>query len=221
LRITRRGRRSQLSHTAANAGWHLSMAEQSQQFLSLLEAARGGDAASLAELVRLYEPQLRVVARARLGPALRPYLDSVDLVQSVHRSLLVGLRQDKFDISTPQNLIGLALTLVRRKVARHWRRLQRQQRIETGTEPNQLAERLQTLSNSGDDPARAAEFNDALRHVCMLLDATERRVIALRLQGFSIAEVARSMEIEPHLLRVRLGRLRQRLHSLGVLNDWL
>lgn len=197
------------------------MAEQPQRFLSLLEAARQGDSEALADLVRLYEPQLRLVARARLGPALRPYLDSLDLVQSVHRSLMLGLRQDKFDITTPQHLIGLALTLVRRKVARHWRRLQRQQRIGASTDPNDLAERISGLSNPNDDPVRTAEFNDGLRHVCTVLDATERRVISLRLQGFSIAEVARSMEIEPHLLRVRLSRLRERLHDTGILNEWL
>ena len=47
-----------------------------------------------------------------LGPALRPYLDSLDLVQSVHRSLLLGLRQEKYDISSPDQIIALAVTLV-------------------------------------------------------------------------------------------------------------
>ena len=42
----------------------------------------------MEELVAAYEPEVRLVARVRLGTALRPYLDSVDLVQSVHRSVL-------------------------------------------------------------------------------------------------------------------------------------
>ena len=60
----------------------------------------------LAALVQSYESKVRLVARVLLGPALRPYLDSVDLVQSVHRSLMLGLRQDKFDISSPEKLMA-------------------------------------------------------------------------------------------------------------------
>src|SRR5207302_3303979 len=108
------------------------MPDPGGDFASVLARARGGDRAALGQLAREYEPKLRLVARVLLGPALRPYLDSVDLVQSVHRSLLLGLRDQKFDISSPENLLGLALTMVRRKVARHWRHLQRQRRLETG-----------------------------------------------------------------------------------------
>ena len=63
----------------------------------------------------------RIVAHFLLSRDLRPYLDSLDLVQSVHKSLLLGLRSDKFDISNPEKLVALALTMVRRKAARHWR----------------------------------------------------------------------------------------------------
>jgi DNA-directed RNA polymerase specialized sigma24 family protein len=108
------------------------MTSDSPSFAALFSRARQRDPAALSELCRQYEPRLRVVARVLLGPALRPALDSMDLVQSVHRSLLIGIREEKFDISTPEKLIGLALTLLRRKVARLWRRLQRQQRLASG-----------------------------------------------------------------------------------------
>src|SRR5258708_3834180 len=97
------------------------MPDATGEFTALLARARGGEQEALLQLVRQYESKVRLVARVLLGPALRPYLDSVNLVQSVHRSLLLGLRQDKFDVSTPENLLALALTLVRRKVARQWR----------------------------------------------------------------------------------------------------
>ena len=84
-----------------------------------------------------------------------------------------------------------------------------------------LVQKLGSLSHCSDDPAEAAEFHDQLRHVCATLDATERRVIEMRLEGYSIAEVARSMGIEPHLLRVRMSRLRARLLETGVLTEWL
>jgi RNA polymerase sigma-70 factor (ECF subfamily) len=196
------------------------MEDQLANFPALLQAARAGDQNSLAELTRLYEPQLRVLARSRLGPALRPYLDSVDLVQSVHRSLMVGLKDNKFDISTPNNLVALAMTLVQRKIARQWRHLQRQRRLESGSSDD-LLPNLSLLCAASDDPARAAEFNDQLRRVYNAFDANERRVLQLRLDGYTIAEVARLIGMDPHLLRVRLGRLRQLLRETGVLSEWL
>src|ERR1051326_9256484 len=115
------------------------MPETANDFAALLARARGGDRAALEQLTTEYEPKLRLVARVLLGPALRPYLDSVDLVQSVHRSLMLGLRDEKFTPEGPENLLALALTLVRGKVARHWRRLQRQQRLSgAGTGPPDL-----------------------------------------------------------------------------------
>ena len=59
----------------------------------LLSRVQQGDEAALAELLQAYEPRLRTTARVLLGPLLRPHLDTVDLVQSVHRVLLPGLRR--------------------------------------------------------------------------------------------------------------------------------
>src|SRR5262245_54674242 len=103
------------------------MSETSSEFVALLEKARQGDRDCLTELARKYEPEVRIVARVLLGPALRPYVDSLDLVQSVHRSLLLGLRDAKFQIVSPEQLVGLAVTMVRRKVARKWRQNRRQE----------------------------------------------------------------------------------------------
>ncbi len=97
------------------------MPESAEHFSQLLHRARENDAEALASICQHYEPKLRIVARVLLGPALRPHLDSMDLVQSVHRTLMLGLRDDKYDVSSPEKLLALALTIVRRKVARHWR----------------------------------------------------------------------------------------------------
>jgi RNA polymerase sigma-70 factor (ECF subfamily) len=194
------------------------MTEPADDFAALLGRARRGDRAALGELAQRYEPRLRIVARVLLGPALRPYLDSVDLVQSVHRSLMVGLRDDRFDLSTPDNLVALAMTMVRRKVARHWRRLRRQRRLDGGDD---LPSLLTSLSSPQPDPARAAQFADAVRHLCASLDESERRMLELRLQGYSTAEIAAEMGVSDAAVRVRLTRLRQRLRAAGVLDDWL
>ncbi len=198
------------------------MPDVPEEFAALLARARQNDPAALAALAQQYEPKVRLVARVLLGPALRPHLDSMDLVQSVHRSLMLGLHHGKFDLAGPDQLIALALTLVRRKVARQWRHHQRQQRLSRGAgETTDLARMLTALSTPAEDPARAAERNDQIEHLCRDLNPVERRLLELRMQGYSTAEIAQQLDLHPVALRVRMTRLRQRLQASAVLHDWL
>jgi RNA polymerase sigma-70 factor (ECF subfamily) len=198
------------------------MPEAAEEFADVLARARLGDREALTLLVQQYEPKVRLVARVLLGPALRPYLDSVDLVQSLHKSLLLGLRQGKFAISGPDGLLALALTLVRRKVARHWRHLQRQRRLGSGSaETGSLAEVLTSLSSPRDEPSQAAQFRDQVEHLCAHLNETERRLLEMRLEGYTTAEIALALGLSTVALHVRMTRLRQRLRASAVLDDWL
>jgi len=196
--------------------------DRHEDFAALLARARQGDRAALAQLSQQYEPKVRLVARVLLGPALRPHLDSVDLVQSVHKSLMLGLRQDKFDISNPEKLIALALTIVRRKVARHWRRIQRQERLRSkASDSGNLAQLLGSLHDTESDPARTAQLNDAVQHLCASLDTTEQRMMEMHLQGYTSHEIAGDVGLNPATLRVRMTRLRQRVRAEGIFRDWI
>ena len=190
------------------------MSSDPEQFASLVARARQGDASALAKLVELYEPEVRIVARVLLGRALRPYLDSVDLVQSVHGSLIRGLRDQKFDFSSPDNLLGLALTMVRRKAAQHWRRAQRQQRLESRTtDPEQSASVLTALYGRETDPARVAQANDQVRHLLNQLNEVDRRLVGMWLNGLGSEEIARELGMDAGAVRVRWTRLRKRLRE--------
>ncbi len=190
---------------------------ENQAFLDLLARAREGDEEAMSDLVRQYEAEVRIVARARLGAALRPYIDSVDLVQSVHRSLIIGLRNDRFELASPENLIALAVSIVRRKVARHWRRVRRQQRLSAQLDPTQeLSHVLVSLSQDNVDPAAIVTMKDQVESVLRTLDENDRQLIELRLEGFGTAEAARKLGLDPDVSRVRLNRLRKRLEASGV-----
>lgn len=198
------------------------MLEPADDFAALLDRARQGDEAALAEFVLRYEPELRIAVRVRLGPALRPYLDSMDVVNSVHHVLIDGIREDKFDIDTPGKLQALLVTLVRNKIARHWKKACRQQRLD-GSSANEggLEHLLVSLSDSADDPARCAAVRDAVARICRDLDEIDRRLLELRIQGYKTAEAAALMNMDAGLLRVRLQRLRQRLAGQGIDPDCL
>lgn len=185
-------------------------------FDDLLARARAGDNAALADLARRYEPQVRAVARARLGPALRPYVDSIDLVQSVHRSLMLGLRQDKFVFAGPEQLIALALTIVRRKAARQWQKARRQVRADSGDAEANLPALLLGLQDDAPDPGQAVAARDAVERLCAELNESDRELLELSALGYATAEIGRIKGQNADVLRVRLSRLRARLRLCGV-----
>ncbi len=195
-------------------------ARSGDDFALLVIRARRGDAAALTALIRQYEPELRIVARVRLGASLRPYLDSMDLVQSVHYSLLRGLRQNRFDIACADEMLALAVTLLQRKIARHWRRHRRQQRLDGQTPgAGPVQDWLAGRDDGRNDPARLAQLHDEIHHICRDLNVTDRRLIELRLQDLKTAEAARQLGEKPNSCRARLKRLRERLQHKGGLAD--
>lgn len=194
----------------------------STDFDLLLQAVRCGDEIAMQRLVSQYEPELRIVARNRLGKALRPHLDTIDLVQSVHRSLLIGLRGNRFDISSPEKLIGLAVTIVRRKAAKHWRHLKRQQRLsEHDDSRDDFVETMLSLRSPQNEALSELAAQEILAQWLTSLDPVEKQLITLRLDGHSTAEVAKTLDLDPDVLRVKLSRLRKRLRERGLMDELL
>jgi RNA polymerase sigma-70 factor (ECF subfamily) len=177
-----------------------------QDFAAVLELARQGDPEAMARLVEEYEPQIRRVAHSRLSSALRAAVDSADLVQSVHRSLLLCLRRNKFTFNGPQDLVALAVTMVKRKAARKWARLRREQ---------ELLE-LRALLLSRAQPQRAAEMASELQDLLATLDESDRRLLKLYLEGRSTVEAAGILGLDPDCLRVRRHRLFLKLRASGL-----
>jgi RNA polymerase sigma-70 factor (ECF subfamily) len=190
-------------------------------FSALVAEARRGDEDAVRELVRQYEPEIRRFARAHLGAPLRTWVGSMDVINSVYRSLFLGLRRARFDLAAPEQLVALAVTMVRRKIARHWRRWKRQQQA-LGRPHNldALAERLPAPPGE-DDPVGSAIVAEITRRLPEALSGTERKLVEGRLQGYSTAEIARDLGVNADVLRVQWGRLRQRLQAAGRLDDLL
>jgi RNA polymerase sigma factor (sigma-70 family) len=194
------------------------MYEQEHEFAALMEQVLLADNQALASLIALYEPDIRRAAQTMLGRALRPAIDPLDLVQSVHLQLILGLKHRKFAVRSPRELRSLAVTVLRNKFIQHWRRLRCQARHSTaiamaGAPPAEKnATAVATL-----DPAHTAEYNDLLDHLLGRLRDDERRLIIMRLHGFRTHEIAAELGIDPATLRVRFSRLRKRLKELTTL----
>lgn len=197
---------------------HNSDEQFQREFERLLAEAALGSEQAQQTLTERYAKQVRIVARVLLGPQLRQHFDSMDLLQSVHRSILVGLRMERYQFSSPEKLVALACSVLRRKVAKKWRHYRRQ--VSLGKSPQgdliSLTQLLSAVSNRETDPALIAQFDDQLAELCRRLSEPERLMLEMRLDGYSNQEVAERLGLHPVALRVRWSRLRKRLNSLGI-----
>lgn len=190
------------------------------EFQSLLARVRTGDALAIETLVERYQRAILRIVRARLGKPMRTLLDSMDIVQSVHRSLLIGLRQDKYRFQSPDQLIALAALMVQRKVARHWTRLKRglvQTQTTTGHSES-TGQSLEQVSAASDSPSLVLVGQELLGACLSKLDEFDQQLVRLKLAGQNNTETAQQLGREPAFIRMRWSRLRRTLRESGCLN---
>jgi hypothetical protein len=65
------------------------------------------------------------------------------------------------------------------------------------------------------------QLTDAVQHLCGSLDTTEQRIMEMHSQGYTTAEIAGEVGLNPTALRVRMTRLRQRVRAAGMFSDWI
>lgn len=198
------------------------MPTRPEEFDSLMKQVRLGDTHALARLVRCYENEVLQAARCMLGRTLRSYLDPHDLLQSVHRTLLVGLRDNHFEIPNREKLLALAVTLTRNKIVQHARHQQCQQRHQAALAETAVLDVTRTVATAPpSDPVRDAAYNDMLEKLRETLNETDRQLVELRLEGYTTSEIAHRLNINADVLRVRLSRLRRHLRENDLLGEWI
>jgi RNA polymerase sigma factor (sigma-70 family) len=135
---------------------------------------------------------------------------------------MIALWSNRYEFSSAEKLLALAKTILQRKVAHLAERMGRQQRpaADPGSSTAQPG-LLQSLPSAETDPAEAAEFHNALDHVCRQLNERERHILTLILQGHTRKEIAEGLGEDPHAFRVYWGRVMERLRDSGALNAWV
>jgi hypothetical protein len=89
-------------------------------FVELVRRVCRGDEAASAELVRRYEPAIRIAVRGRLNdPGLRRLFDSMDACQSILANFFVRATAGEFELDRPDQLIQLLATMAGNRVTDH------------------------------------------------------------------------------------------------------
>jgi RNA polymerase sigma-70 factor (ECF subfamily) len=177
-----------------------------EEFVVVLACARAGDNEAMDRLIKEYEPQVLRVVRKYMGPVLRSAFDSADLVQSVHKSMLIHLRRDKFKLNSPKDLIALTVDMVKKKAAKKWGRLNRGQEIL----------KLHATLLAKQNRERATELAEKVRDLLESLTEDDRAFLQLYLDGYSTQEIACKLGCNPGSVRVRLSRIRRKLRDADL-----
>src|SRR5262249_46331816 len=95
---------------------------QEADFHDLIRRVRAGDPAAGAELVRRYEPAIRLAVHVRLAHlGLRRLLDSTDICQSVLASFFLRAASGQYELETPGQLVKLLTAMARNKLLKQAR----------------------------------------------------------------------------------------------------
>jgi RNA polymerase sigma-70 factor (ECF subfamily) len=175
------------------------------EFTSLMNQARSGDAEAAQKLVELYEPEIRRAARMRLTDSkLRRIVDSIDICQSVFGKFFETAQSPKgIDLKKPEQLLGLLVTMTRNRVVDEHRH-QTAQKRNAGEGVVEAAAGL--LVSDSDGPKTAAEMKEMIAKVRASLSEEELQIADLRGSGLTWDEVAAQIGGSADSHRKRLER---------------
>jgi len=179
--------------------------EEDRRFGDLLKRVRARDEAAAAELVRLYEPEVRRIARVRLGTAgLRQLLDSTDICQSVLANFFVRAAAGQFDLDNPRQLLKLLATMACNKVRDQARRRNAARRGDGRAAAG--GEALAAVADPRAGPVRQLAAREMVEAVLGRMTPEERFLAEQRALGRDWAELARELGVGAEALRKRLAR---------------
>ena len=174
-------------------------------FVDLVRKVRAGDDVASAELVRRYEPAIRIAVRGRLtDPRLRRLFDSMDICQSVFAIFFVRATAGEYELDRPERLIQLLAAIARNRVTDHARQQRAARRDYRRTE--------RTTDDGGHfvdpDPSPSDEISEKelVEAFQSRLSVEERYLADQRARGRPWGEIAAEVGGRPDARRVQLER---------------
>jgi RNA polymerase sigma-70 factor (ECF subfamily) len=182
----------------------------------LLERLRAGDGAAAAEILRVYQPAILRVVRARLRHRrLGRLVAASDICQSVFAAFFLRAAAGQYDLNEPGQLLALLLQMTQNRLAFEARKQQAQRRDVRRVAAAGIEELR--LAAEGATPRRLATGKDLLEAVRGRLGAEERQLADLRGQGLGWAEIAAQLGGTPDGRRMQLARALDRVaRQLGL-----
>jgi RNA polymerase sigma-70 factor (ECF subfamily) len=187
-----------------------------ESFAELVRRVRSGDEQAAADLVRQFEPEIRREVRLRLrDPRLRRQFDSWDICQSVLASFFTRAASGQYELSRPDQLLRLLITMTRNKLVRQVRHGHAQKRDQRRTEACEQ-EDFEALSD-GPSPSRLVSAAELLAELRNRLTPEERSLADRRSEGQDWLQIATEMGGSAEASRKQFSRAIDRVaRDLGI-----
>ena len=156
---------------------------------TLLRGIRSGDELAARELHDRYAARLHALAQRQLARETAGRLDSDDITQSVFRTLFRRLQDGQYDVPAGESIWRLLTTIALNKVrtvGAHHRAAKRDVRRTLQTDDAALA----GLAHQADEAA-AHELRMTIASLVEGLGPSEQQIIALRIEGYDLASIAK------------------------------
>ena len=176
---------------------------------SLALLVKDGDQDAAHVLYERYVQRVFGLVDSKLGSKLRATTDAEDIVQSVFRSMFRGVQAGNYEVepgSTLWNLLAvISLSKLRRRA--HHQTAQRRD-----------VDRLVSLQTVADGEAMDVSTDEFLeicvRETMQKLRPSDRKILLLRIQGFTLAEISEQTSLSCRTIARRLRTSRKHLASL-------
>lgn len=185
------------------------------QSADLVMRWREGDQGAAGEIFQRYTERLLALTRNRLSTRLTRQLDPEDVVQSAYRSFFIGARDGRYVLRRSGDLWRLLVAITLHKL---------QHQIERRSARKRAAAREVSLDDDRDvggldagtlarepTPAEAAALADTLEKLLAPLAPLQRRMVALRLEGYSLEEIATDVARSERTVRRVLEQIKEGL----------
>jgi RNA polymerase sigma-70 factor (ECF subfamily) len=168
---------------------------------------RAGDPRAAEEIVRLYEPDVRLVIRGWLrlrNARLRRVFDSMDVCQSVMTSFFIRAAIGEFDLAEPHQLLPLLVGIARNKLAERVRFHQQKRRDVRRVLAESLDERV--ADAAGETASQVIANRELVELFRARLTDEERQVADLRAEGLDWVAIAEALGGTAEARRKQLAR---------------
>jgi RNA polymerase sigma-70 factor (ECF subfamily) len=180
-------------------------------FAELMTRLRSGDAAAAAVVFHRFARRLIGLARVHLDGRVRQKIDPEDVLQSVYKSFFLRHAAGHFDLGGWDGLWALLTLITIRKCGRVNRYFRSAGRAaETGGLASDDSGGWEALA-SDPSPAEVAMLTELVHGLLGDLPERDRPVVALSLQGYSVAEVSAQVDRPERSIYRVLERVRARL----------
>ncbi len=189
-----------------------------EDFADLMARAKAGDPSAIRDFLVRFEPEVRMMVRARLPKKLRSQFDSLDFVQAVWQSFFSDMAQDTPDFLKVEHVHGFLAGVVRNKVYEQHRKLTRSAKYDISREERLYIRRgdrdvPREVISPDPSPSQAAQASDRLAQLTEGRSASEVKMITLRREGLTYEEIAVRMGVDEKAVRRTIESARARMEA--------